>query len=129
MVDQRMIKAVAGADLATAGKILVKYDGTDGEQVAVQASDTSVETLGILCGGTNRDTEEVDVVTEGYTTAIAGGAIEPYDTLMAATGGKVVKATTGKVIVGRYVPTRKRDAASNDEIRIELYAQKDRLLA
>lgn len=124
-----MIKAVAGADLATDGEILVYADGTDSEKVKVQASDSSVESLGILCGGRNQDDDEVDVVVEGFTFATAGGALEPMDYLMAATGGKLVKATTGKVIIGQYIPVINRDAADGDRIRILLHADKTRLVA
>lgn len=129
MTSQRMIKAVAGEDLAAAGEILVYADGTDDEKVKAQASATSTESLGILCGGRNKDDDEVDVVVEGFTFATAGGPIEPMDYLMAATGGKVQAATTGNVIIGQYIPVTQRDAADGDRIRIHLHADKTRLVA
>lgn len=124
MSDCTTIGAIAGADLTSSRYLAVKSDGSDSEKIKIEADDTSVEFLGILQNAP-ADDGRAKVCISGLCKAKAGGALEPNDYLMVATGGVLVKHTTGKIRVGRYVSLAESgatvDAATNDLILVNIF--------
>lgn len=134
-MDQKIIRAKAGEDLSGAQFKFVYVDGSDTENVKLVA--TNGGTVGSLILGCLQNTPEDDeaalVCVEGFCTAKAGAALEPFDMLTVNASGLLRKASqAGDYIVGCYVPesvaNARRDAASGDEIRVLLFGDKTRRL-
>lgn len=125
-------QGIAGADLSALQYTFIYADGADSEKLKGQTSDTNLATVGVLIN-TPGDDEQAVYIAEGKVDVYAGGAIEPYDYVMTDANGKAVVATTGKVILGQYVPDPENgalpDAASGDLIPIDLVRDKTRLVA
>ena len=126
----KIIEGVAGADLSSLQFTAVYKDGTDSEEIKSATDATSNEILGILQNAP-ADGGRAQVMTGGFSTAIAGEALEPYDLLTVGTGGKMYKAEEGEAIIGQYIPPVKGgatasqdDAVASDEIRVRLMANK-----
>lgn len=126
----KIIEGVAGADLSSLQWTAVYKDGTDSEQIKSATDATSNEVLGILQNAP-ADDGRAEVMTDGFSTAIAGEALEPFDLLTVGTGGKMYKAEEGECIVAQFIPPVKGgqtashdDAAASDEIRVRLMGNK-----
>lgn len=131
MANENICQGIAGAAIAT--KTFVIWDGADTEFLVTNATNTLTTTAGVSIEAA-ADTEPCRFVFQGFATAIAAGVIEPGDECMVTTAGHLVVATTGKVVVAKYLPSPRGtangpDAASGGEIRVWVYANKFNLLA
>ncbi len=126
-------QGIAGADLSAAQYLAVYSDGTDAESVKLLVTDTLVTGLGILVNAP-ADTGIAKYVYSGFANATAGAVFEPHDELMVNGSGQLIKATTGKAIIAKYMPKPRGtangpDAAAGVTVRVYVYANKTRLLA
>ena len=77
------------------------------------------------------------VQTDGIGKVKCTGPLEPYDEFMISADvndGTVIKATTGKVTLGRFEPEIENganapDSVSGDIVTVRIYDNKTRLLA
>lgn len=128
-----IIQAIAGADLSASSNqyLAVGVNGSsDDERVVLEATDTSIVGLGFLAD-TPGDNEVCKIQYSGIGTAIAGGAIEPYDLLMINASSQVILAAGAtKVVWGQALPPLSgttatgRDYAAGEKVRMMIFARK-----
>jgi len=128
---------VSGADLSSSQFLPVYVDGAAAEVVKLLVANTgATSTAGVgFLENAPASGEVAEVTFEGIGFGIAGGVVENGDELMVdGSTGKLIVATTGKVVVAKAMfgtsgGAYPADAANGVRIRIYIYANKTRLLA